>query len=110
MEGAQAFLTDVFFMGGTDPDGLLQPQESPDAGYRAYIQSEYTQLPVGLRETLLAWWSDRRSGENLSPEMQPFYEPSGDIPPPATGKRPRSSSRRRFPKTALIPQIPAHSL
>lgn len=81
MEGAQAFLTDVFFMGGTDPDGLLQPQESPDAGYRAYIQSEYTQLPVGLRETLLAWWSDRRSGENLSPEMQPFYEPSGDIPP-----------------------------
>lgn len=85
MEGAQAFLTDVFFMGGTDPDGLLQPQESPDAGYRAYIQSEYTQLPVGLRETLLAWWSDRRSGENLSPEMQPFYEPSGDIPPPLLG-------------------------
>ena len=81
MEDAQTLLTDVFFMGGIPPDGVLQPQENPDDAYFSYIQNEYTQLPDGLRETLLSWWNGLYSGEGLSAELQPFYEASGDIPP-----------------------------
>lgn len=81
MEEAEALLTDVFFMGGTDKDGLLQTEETPDAGYLSYIQNEYTQLPDGLRETLLAWWSSLH-GEDGQVPLQLFYESPGEISPP----------------------------
>lgn len=57
----------------------LRPS-SPEADYRAYIASEYTQLPDGLKEELLDWWRSRYAMNELSTEMQPFYAAEGDIP------------------------------
>ncbi|MCC8022195.1 MAG: transglutaminase-like domain-containing protein, partial [Clostridiales bacterium] len=37
---------------------LFYPRDNLDASYMAYITDAYTQLPDGLRETLLDWWQD----------------------------------------------------
>lgn len=51
----------------------------PDAAYIEYIANEYTQLPDGLKETLLEWWTGLHDPDGLSPEMRPFYDGSGNI-------------------------------
>lgn len=53
---------------------MFYPEFQSDFAYMKYIEDEYTQLPDGLQETLLAWWADQEERSQVPySENTPYW-------------------------------------
>lgn len=73
-----------YYMAAHDVDALslFYPEYNNDAEYLRYISEEYTKLPDGLKDTLLAWWQSQYDGDggNQPQWRQSMFQSEGNTP------------------------------